>query len=91
MACRPWRVPAPSPRSFGPRHYGAISGALALGANGARAVGPVGASLIVLALGAYERLFWALAVGLGAVGVAVLFTDLEVGSEETAARRATSP
>jgi hypothetical protein len=25
---------------FGPRHYGAISEALALGANGARAVGP---------------------------------------------------
>jgi MFS family permease len=75
---------------FGPRHYGAISGAVALGANGARAVGPVGASLIVLALGAYERLFWALAGALAVVSVAVLFTDLEVGSEETASRRVPS-
>src|SRR5262249_29330047 len=35
---------------FGPQHYGAISGATALGANGARAIGPVGASLLLLAL-----------------------------------------
>ncbi len=31
---------------FGARHYGAIAGAVALGSNGARAVGPVGASLL---------------------------------------------
>ncbi len=43
---------------FGARHYGAISGAVALGAHGARAVGPVGASLLVVALGSYERVFW---------------------------------
>src|SRR4029077_6060832 len=42
---------------FGSRHYGAISGAMALGANGARAIGPVGASLLVLAFGSYERVF----------------------------------
>ena len=75
---------------FGSRHYGTISGAVALGANGARAVGPVGASLLVLALGAYERLFWVLAVALGVVSVAVLLTDPEVSGEETAARRAPS-
>ena len=62
---------------FGSRHYGAISGAVALGANGARAVGPVGASLLVLALGAYERLFWVLAAGLAVISVAVLLTDPE--------------
>jgi len=76
---------------FGPRHYGAISGAVALGANGARAVGPVGASLIALAMGSYERLFWALAAALAVVSVAVLFADLEVSSEETSARRVPSP
>jgi len=35
--------------------------AVALGANGARAVGPVGASLLLLGLGSYPAVFWALA------------------------------
>jgi MFS family permease len=68
---------------FGPRHYGTISGAVALGANGARAIGPVGASLLVLAFGAYERLFWLLAAALAAVSVAVLLTDPAVSPDET--------
>ena len=67
---------------FGPRHYGAISGAVALGANGARAIGPVGASLLVLALGAYERLFWLLAAALAVVSVAVLLTNPEVNPDQ---------
>jgi len=75
---------------FGPRHYGAISGAVALGANGARAVGPVGASLMALAMGGYEGLFWTLAAALAVVSVAVLFADLEMGSEETVATRVPS-
>src|SRR5882672_7492134 len=54
---------------FGPRHYGSISGAIALGANGARAVAPFGASLLQVALGGYEPVFWLLA---GALVVAVL-------------------
>jgi len=64
---------------FGPRHYGSISGALALGANGARAIGPVGASLLVVALGSYERLFWILTTCLLAVSVGVFAagTDIE--------------
>jgi len=66
---------------FGPRHYGAISGAMALGANGARAVGPVGASLLVIALGAYERLFWAFAAALVVVSLTVLATPTEVKKE----------
>jgi MFS family permease len=68
---------------FGPRHYGAISGALALGANGARAVGPVGASLLALALGSYERVFWGLAAALVVVSAAVLATDAGAGERET--------
>ncbi len=56
---------------FGPRHYGSISGAIALGSNGARAVAPVGASLLTLALGGYERFFGLLAGALVLAGIAV--------------------
>jgi MFS family permease len=59
---------------FGRRNYGAISGAMALGANGARAVGPVGASLLLAAFGAYEIVFWLLASIVFVAGVAVVFT-----------------
>jgi MFS family permease len=57
---------------FGPRYYATISGAVALGANGARAIGPVGASLLYLALGGYERVFTLLAVALGVSAVAMV-------------------
>jgi MFS family permease len=63
---------------FGARHYGAISGAIALGANGARAIGPVGASLLVVTLGSYQRVFWLLTGALAIVSLAVLATDSEV-------------
>jgi MFS family permease len=56
---------------FGPRHYGSISGAIALGANGARALAPVGAALLQLTLGSYERLFWLLAAVLVVAGAGV--------------------
>ena len=57
---------------FGARHYGAISGAVALGANGARAVAPVGASLLLLGLGGYPSVFWALAASLVVATLAVV-------------------
>jgi MFS family permease len=60
---------------FGRRHYGAISGAIALAANGARALGPVGASVLFLALGTYERVFLALAAPLVVAGLAVLLAS----------------
>lgn len=60
---------------FGRRAYGSIGGAIALGSNGARALGPVGASLLHAGLGSYERLFWMLAGALGLVGLAVYVTD----------------
>src|SRR5437867_720492 len=50
---------------FGPRHYGSISGAVALAAYGARSIAPVCASLPQVALGGYERVLWLLAVALG--------------------------
>jgi MFS family permease len=56
---------------FGPRHYGSISGAIALGANGARALAPVGAALLQLWLGGYEPLFWLLAAVLVVAGTGV--------------------
>jgi MFS family permease len=58
---------------FGSRNYGAIGGAIALGANGARAVGPVGASLLLVGLGSYVSVFWALSASLVLAGVLVLF------------------
>jgi hypothetical protein len=57
---------------FGSRNYGAIGGAIALGANGARAIGPVGASLLLVGLGAYETVFWALSASLVVAGAMVL-------------------
>jgi MFS family permease len=60
---------------FGARNYGAISGAVALGANSARAFGPVGASLLLVGLGSYPAVFWALAASLVAAGAAVLLAD----------------
>jgi MFS family permease len=57
---------------FGARHYGAISGAMALGANGARALAPVAASVLWVALGGYEALFWSFAAALVAAAGAVL-------------------
>ena len=62
---------------FGARNYGTIAGAVALAANGARAVGPVGASLLLLGLGSYPAVFWALAASLVAAGGAVLLSNME--------------
>ena len=47
---------------------------MAIGANTARALGPVGGSLLLLALGAYETVFALLAVGvlLAGIGVALV-------------------
>jgi MFS family permease len=64
---------------FGPRHYGAIAGAVALGANGARAIGPVGASLLWVGFGSYPAVFWLLAATLVIAGLAVLVAGAGVG------------
>jgi hypothetical protein len=57
---------------FGPRHYGAIAGAVALGANGARAIGPVGASLLWVGFGSYPAVFRLLAAALVIAGLGVV-------------------
>ena len=67
---------------FGRRHYGSISGAIALGANGARALAPIGSSVLLLGLESYERLFGILAVALLLVSVMVLLTDTSVRLSE---------
>jgi len=59
---------------FGRRHYATIAGAVALGANGGRALGPVGASLLRAALGSYPAMFETLAAALVVVGAGVLAT-----------------
>lgn len=66
---------------FGARHYGAISGAVALGANGARAIGPVGASLLLVGLGAYPAVFWTMAASLVLASLAVLIAGAGVEGE----------
>jgi hypothetical protein len=57
---------------FEARQYGAIAGAVALGANGARASGPVGASLLWVGLGSYHAVFWLLASALVLAAAALL-------------------
>jgi hypothetical protein len=56
---------------FGSRHYGAIAGAVALGANAARAIGPVGASLLWRALGSNLAVFWLLSASLVVAALAL--------------------
>lgn len=64
---------------FGARYYASISGAVAIGANGARAIGPVGASWLRQGLGSYEAMFSVLAVTLVLAAVGVLATRLSRG------------
>jgi hypothetical protein len=55
---------------------GRIAGAVALAANGARAAGPVGASLLLLGLGSYAGVFWALTASLLAAAAAILVSEI---------------
>lgn len=66
---------------FGRERYATISGAIAVGVNGARALGPVGASFLRVWLGGYGGVFRALAVALAVVGVALLGALGRRGSE----------
>jgi len=72
---------------FGRAHYASISGALAMGANGARALAPIGASLLYQGLGSYEALFGALAVSLGAISILVVATNTSIVLYDSAARQ----
>jgi MFS family permease len=60
---------------FGRRYYGSVSGAIAVGANGARALAPVGASMLAVWLGGYGRTFGALAIMAVLAGGALLATE----------------
>jgi MFS family permease len=71
---------------FGPRQYGAIAGAVALCANGARAIGPVGASLLWVGLGSYPAVFWVLGVSLVMAAGAVLTTGKAMSRQSGIAR-----
>lgn len=73
---------------FGPAHYATISGAVALGANGARALGPVGASLLYARLGGYRAVFWSLAGALVVVGAIVAASGWRGARVEEVAGRA---
>ncbi|NJN17979.1 MAG: MFS transporter [Oscillochloris sp.] len=64
---------------YGPAHYGTINGAQNLALTGARTIAPVGAGLLVAALGGYSALLWGL-VGLLTLGIGavVLAGALEI-------------
>jgi MFS family permease len=70
---------------FGPAHYASISGAIALGANGARALGPVGAAVLYTLLGGYRPVFWSLAAALVVMGGIVAATVARGAGTESAA------
>jgi MFS family permease len=72
---------------FGRRHYGSIAGAIALGANGARALAPIGASLLYVGLGGYERVFAVLAGALALAGMAVLGAETSATHEASQERQ----
>jgi predicted MFS family arabinose efflux permease len=73
---------------FGPAHYATISGAVALGANGARALGPVGAAVLYTLLGGYRPVFWSLAGALVVVGAIVAVSGGREGRGEEIVGRA---
>jgi predicted MFS family arabinose efflux permease len=73
--------------TWGRRHYGSIAGAMAVPVNLARALGPVGAALLYVALGSYARVFWGLTVSLAIAGLAVLITEHRSASGSAAAGR----
>jgi len=60
---------------WGRRHYASISGAMAIPGNLARALGPVGSTLLYAWLGGYARVFWLLTAALAITGIAVLVTE----------------
>jgi MFS family permease len=70
---------------FGPAHYASISGAIALGANGSRALGPVGAAVLYTVLGGYRPVFWSLAGALVLMGGVVAATVARGARMERAA------
>ncbi len=53
---------------------------MALGATAPRR-GPVAASLLVVALGSYERLFWLLTAALAVVSIGVFAAGTEISRE----------
>lgn len=76
---------------WGRRHYGAIAGAMAVPANLARALGPVGAALLYASLGGYARLFWLLAAALVVAGITVLVTERRVAAHAAASSAPAGP
>lgn len=70
---------------YGPVNYGTINGAQNLALTGARTVAPVGAGLLVAALGGYGPLLW------GLVGLLALGAGAVVAASDPPRRRALAP
>ena len=70
---------------FGRRYYGSVNGAIAVGANGARALAPVGASMLSVWLGGYGGTFGALAIMAVFAGGALFATEIRQRPSSSAA------
>jgi len=66
---------------YGPANYGTINGAQNLALTGARTAAPVGAGLLIAALGGYAALLWGLA-GLLALGAGAVVVASDPGAVE---------
>lgn len=69
---------------FGSANYASISGAIAVGTTTARALAPIGASLLLGAFGDYPDVFWCLAVATLVGGLGVLAMARRVRSRPAA-------
>ena len=57
---------------YGPKHYGSISGVLAMCVTGARSVAPIGAGLLITSLDSYRPMLWILVAASAIAAVAAL-------------------
>jgi predicted MFS family arabinose efflux permease len=68
--------------AFGRRYYASVSGAIAVGSNGARALAPIGAALLGSWMGSYGSLFWTLSAALAAAGIVLFVTETRAVAAE---------
>jgi MFS family permease len=76
---------------YGPAEYGAISGVMAFLLTLARAIAPLGASLLHDATGGYDPVFWTLALFCALAAIGVLLANQSDESGKLTARATTFP
>ncbi len=66
---------------FGRRSYGSVNGAIGLGASAARALSPVGTSLLVAWFGGYERAFVVIAGAIVLAGITLVLGKIPTAEQ----------